>query len=122
MLVSNLSVEDFQKFRRILVYSGVSGRKGLGVHALNRSITVIRGMFKYAYEIDLIDRPVKFGKAFERPSAALRSTVESALPFLPRHCASSPPGDDLRVASHPLAGGSCSAWKQRTYATVVVCW
>jgi integrase len=29
-------------------------------------------MFKYAYETDLIDRPIKYGKAFEKPSASLR--------------------------------------------------
>jgi len=71
-LVSDLIPDDFQAFRQRLLRKGLSGRKGLGVHALNRAITVVRGMFKYAYEVDLIDRPIKYGKAFERPSASLR--------------------------------------------------
>ena len=71
-VVSDLGPDDFLDFRQRLLRKGLSGRKGLGVHALSRAITVVRGMFKYAYETDLIDRPMKYGKAFERPSASLR--------------------------------------------------
>lgn len=70
-LVSDLSPNVFLKFRQQLVRAGLTGNRGLGVHALNRTITIIRGMFKHAYELDLIDRPIKYGKAFERPSATL---------------------------------------------------
>jgi len=79
-VVADLAAQDFQEFRQGIVRRGLGSRsKGLGVHALNRAITVIRGMFKYAYEIDLIDRPVKVGKAFDRPSAAAkRKTRKSA--------------------------------------------
>jgi len=31
---------------------------------------VVRGLFKYAYEMNLTDHPIRYGKAFERPSAA----------------------------------------------------
>jgi len=42
---------------------------GLGVHALNRAITVIKGMFRYAYEVDLLDKPMKYGLCFAKASA-----------------------------------------------------
>ncbi|MBL7132472.1 MAG: tyrosine-type recombinase/integrase [Phycisphaerae bacterium] len=71
-VVSDLRPDDFQDFRQRLLRKGLSGRKGLGVHALNRAITVVRGMLKHAYDTDLLDRPMKYGKAFDRPSASLR--------------------------------------------------
>ena len=71
-LAADLMADDFLKYRQKLVRAGISGRKGLGSHALNRAITVIQGTFKYAYEVDLIDRPIKYGKAFERPSATAK--------------------------------------------------
>ena len=61
-----------------LVQKGLAGRKGLGVHALNRAITVIRGMFKHAYENDLIDKPIKYGTAFDKPSASLKRKARQA--------------------------------------------
>ena len=50
LLVSNLSVEDFQKFRRILVRSGVSGTKGPGVRGPRRNPlrNVERGVVRYS--------------------------------------------------------------------------
>jgi len=69
-LVSDLTPDDFLRYQQKLVRAGLTGRKGLGVHALTRTITVVRGLFKYAYEMNLTDHPVKYGKAFERPSAA----------------------------------------------------
>ena len=60
-VVLDLRPKDFGRLRFRLVQKGLGGRKGLGVHALNRAITVIRGMFKHAYENDLIDKPVKYG-------------------------------------------------------------
>lgn len=71
-LVGGLTPNDFLKFRQQLANHGLTGKSGLGVHALNRAITVIRGMFKHVYELDLIDRQIKYGKAFERPSATLK--------------------------------------------------
>jgi hypothetical protein len=41
-------------------------------------ITVIRGIFKYAFEIKLIDVPVRYGKAFDRPSATLKRKTRRA--------------------------------------------
>jgi integrase len=44
--------------------------KRLGLHALTRHVTVIRSVLKYAYDADLIEKPVKLGKGFSKPSAA----------------------------------------------------
>ena len=76
--VSDLAPDDFLRYRQRLVGKGLAGRTGLGVHALNRAMTVIKGMLKHAHELDLIDRPVKYGKAFHRPSATLRRQVRRA--------------------------------------------
>jgi integrase len=78
-IVEDLSPDDFQRFRQKLIRRGLTGKgKGLGVHALNRAITVARGMFKHAYEVDLIDKPIKYGKAFNRPSATLKRKSRKA--------------------------------------------
>ena len=71
-LVDDLRPEDFQNYRLRLVRSGLKSRgRGLGVHALTRTITVIRGMFKHAYEVGLLASPIRYGTGFNRPSAAL---------------------------------------------------
>ncbi len=44
--------------------------KRLGVHALTRHITVIRSVFKHAYEANLLERPMRFGAGFRKPTAA----------------------------------------------------
>ena len=78
-LVPDLRPDDFEKFRLKLVRHGLNGTgKGLGVHALNRSITIVKSLFKYAYENDIIDRPTKYGKAFQKPSASLKRKSRQA--------------------------------------------
>lgn len=62
-LVDDLRPEDFQRHRMKLA-------RRVGVHALTRHITAIRSAFKYAYDVDLIDKPMKFGTGFAPPSAA----------------------------------------------------
>lgn len=70
---SDLSPTDFELYRQKIARRGLTGSgRGLGVHALTRAITIVRSIFHYAYEINLIDKPVKYGQAFERPSAALK--------------------------------------------------
>ena len=76
--VSDLRPDDFERFRLRLVQKGLAGKKGLGAHALNRAITVIRGLFKHAFETDLLDRPMKYGTGFEKPSAALKRRARRA--------------------------------------------
>jgi len=75
--VYDLAPDDFERYRGKLTRKGVAGRVGLGVHALNRAITVVRGALKYAYEMDLISSPVKYGKSFARPSATLKRKSKS---------------------------------------------
>lgn len=65
-----LTASDFQRYRRVLVTKGLSGKKGLGVHALTRTITVVRSMFKWAEETGLLERTPRWSKAFDKPSAA----------------------------------------------------
>ena len=78
-LVSDLTPDDFRRFRQKLSRVGLSKNKnGLGVHALNRAITVIKGMFKYSYEMDLLENSIKFGRAFDKPSAAVRRKSRQA--------------------------------------------
>jgi hypothetical protein len=63
--VSDLVPDDFLTFRQKLLRTGLGkAHKGLGVYALNRAITIIKSMFALAHDMDLIDRPVKYGKAF----------------------------------------------------------
>jgi integrase len=71
-LASDLAPDDFLRYRQRLSRQGLTGRKGLGVYALTRAITVVRSMLKYAYEMNLIDIPIKYGKAFEQPSSTLK--------------------------------------------------
>ena len=69
--VSDLLPQDFQQFRHRLARRGIGGRKGFSAYALNRAITVVKAMFKYAYEMDLIDGAVKYGRSLDRPAAAV---------------------------------------------------
>jgi len=71
-LASDLAPDDFLRYRQRLSRQGLTGRKGLGVYALTRAITVVRSALKYAYEMNLIDNPIKYGKAFVQPSSTLK--------------------------------------------------
>lgn len=62
-LATDLRPEDFQRYRLKLA-------KRLGVHALTRHVTCIRSLFRYAYDVDLINDAVKLGKGFANPTAA----------------------------------------------------
>ncbi len=62
-IVSDLEAMDFQRHRTGLA-------KRLGVHALRRHITAIKSVFKYAYDMGLIEQPVRFGRGLEMPTAA----------------------------------------------------
>lgn len=78
-LVCDLAPNDFQRYRHNLSHHGLSSRgRGLGVHAMTRTITVVRSILKYAYEIDLIDKPIKYGKSFDRPSATFKRRSREA--------------------------------------------
>lgn len=61
-VVSDLRPVDFQTYR-----SQLSRR--LGVHAITRTITVVKGMFKYAVETDLIPEAPRLQHALRKPTA-----------------------------------------------------
>jgi integrase len=59
--VAHLRSEDFQGLRRRLA-------KRCGPVRLGNEIQRIRSVFLYAYDEELIDKPVRYGKVFKRPS------------------------------------------------------
>ena len=60
-LLTDLGGDDFDHLRRCLA-------KTRGPVALGDSINRVRMLFKYAYDADLIDRPIRYGASFKRPS------------------------------------------------------
>ena len=63
-LVDDLAADDFESLRSSLA-------KQYGPHRLGNTVQRIRSVFKYSYDAGLIDKPVRFGPAFKRPSARL---------------------------------------------------
>lgn len=61
--VSDLRPDDFEA-----LYGKLAKKHGLTT--LGREVTMVRSVFKYAVESDLIDRAVKFGPRFKAPSKA----------------------------------------------------
>lgn len=60
-LVADLAAEDFEALRAKLA-------KKWGPVSLGNEINRVRVIFKYAYDSGLIDRPVRYGAGFNRPS------------------------------------------------------
>jgi integrase len=60
-LAADLLPEDFGRMRADLA-------KTRGALALGADITKIKGFFKFGYESGLIDRPMRFGQHFEKPT------------------------------------------------------
>jgi integrase len=60
-LVSDLTPADFAALR-----NKVAAR--WGPHRLAKTIQCVRSLFKHAYDAELIDRPVRFGPGFRRPT------------------------------------------------------
>lgn len=61
-LVEDLRGDDFDELRKFFA-------KKNGLVGLKNKINHTRIIFKYAYDAELIDRPVRFGANFKRPSA-----------------------------------------------------
>jgi integrase len=61
-LVADLAPEDFGALREVMAARWGPIRLGL-------TIQRVRSVFKYAFEVGLIDTPVRFGPSFVRPSA-----------------------------------------------------
>jgi integrase len=58
---TDIGTEDFESLRGTLA-------KRLGPTALGNEVQRIRVVFKYAYDAGLIDKPLRFGPMFKRPS------------------------------------------------------
>ena len=63
-LVVDLAADDFQALR-------ASMAKRYGVHRLGNEVQRVRTAFKFAFDAGLIDRPVRVGPTFKRPSARI---------------------------------------------------
>lgn len=63
-LVSDLAADDFEALR-----DGMA--KQWGPVRLGNAIQQVRTVFKYGYETGLIDKPVRFGPSFKKPSASV---------------------------------------------------
>lgn len=60
-LVSDLDPDDFAKLRNKMA-------KKWGPHRLAKIIQYVRSVFKHGFDAGLIDRPVRFGPGFNRPT------------------------------------------------------
>ena len=60
--LEELKPKDFSRLRAVL-------GKGCGLRATKNKIVQVRTIFRWCYDCDLIDRPVKFGPEFKIPSA-----------------------------------------------------
>jgi integrase len=60
-LASDVGQEDFTKLRNNMANLW-------GPHRLAKTIQFVRCVFKYAYDAELLDRPIRFGPGFKRPS------------------------------------------------------
>lgn len=60
-LVDDLVADDFEQFRASLA-------KTRGPVALGNEIQRVRSVFKYSYENGLVDKPIRYGSAFKKPS------------------------------------------------------
>jgi integrase len=63
-LVDDLTAADFQSLR-------ASFAKRWGPHRLGGEVQRVRTVFKYGYDDGIIDKPVRFGQTFKRPTARI---------------------------------------------------
>jgi integrase len=63
-LVMDLAADDFERLRKDFA-------KTRGPVSLANDITRVRVLFKWAYDSGLIDRPVRYGPTFKKPSATV---------------------------------------------------
>jgi len=60
-LAADLGTEDFAEMRNKL-------SRAWGPHRLAKTIQYVRSVFKFGYDVELLNRPVRFGPGFKRPS------------------------------------------------------
>ena len=73
-LVSDLRSEDFEKLRAKFA-------KGVAATTLGNLIRLVRIVFKFAYDADLIDKPIKVGPGFKPPSRKTLRAARQAKPL-----------------------------------------
>jgi integrase len=62
--VDDLAADDFENLRAALA-------KQYGPHRLGREVQQIRTLFKYGFDCGLLDKPVRFGSVFKKPSTRI---------------------------------------------------
>ena len=67
---ANRSVTDIRPSDFEELHAKLSARHSLSI--IGGTITMVRSVFKYAYEMDLIEKPVKYGPSFRAPTASER--------------------------------------------------
>ena len=92
-LVFDLRTDDFEKLR-------VEFAKTRGLVALGNLVRMTRIVFKYAFDADLIERPVKFGPGFKLPSRKALRAVRNSKP--PRMFEAAELRQIVDAASQPL--------------------
>ncbi len=70
-LVDDLRPTDFEQFRAAMA-------KTRNPTTLGNEVTRIRVVFKYAYDADLVENPVKLGPTFKRPAKRVLRSVKQA--------------------------------------------
>jgi integrase len=85
-------------------------RKGRGLSATWNVANVIRMVLKYAHDLELIDRPVRFGRVFRRPDKATRRKAKNAkgdLSFQAEQIRSLLDAADVQLKAMILLGVNC---------------
>ena len=70
-LAADLRPDDFGPLRMRMA-------KKWGPQRLSKTIQFVRCVFKYAYDVELIDRPIRFGPEFKRPSKGVMRRQKAA--------------------------------------------
>lgn len=60
-LVEDCGPDDFESFR-------VKASKGRGLHSIAKTVTTTKMLFSFAYANELVEKPIRFGQQFARPS------------------------------------------------------
>lgn len=71
-LVADLAADDFEELRADIA-------KAYGPVRLGNEIQRVRTVFKFAFDNDLIEKPVRFGSAFKKPSRKVLRQVKNAV-------------------------------------------
>lgn len=65
--VTDLAADDFERLRKHIAKGKTKANSAVSI---GNEIQRVRVLFKYAYDSALIDRPIRYGQTFRRPSKA----------------------------------------------------